>query len=119
MNASDQIHIVDLRVRGMIGVADWEKKARQDLVINITIGHDQRKAGASDDVNDTVDYRSIRDEVVQIVETQAHQLLERLAEELATMVLSRDGVHWTRVRIDKPGALRFADSVAVEIERQA
>lgn len=115
----DQIHIVNLRVRGNIGVAEWEKKARQDLVINMTITHDQRKAAASDDVADTVDYRAIRDHAVDIVEKSPHELLESLAEELATMVLGIDGVAGVRVRVDKPGALRFADSVAVEIERAA
>lgn len=114
----DAIHIVDLRLRGRIGVADWEKKSRQDLVINMRIDHDQRAAAASDDVADTVDYRNIRDRVVAYVESTPHELLERLAEKLAAMVLEEPKALGVRVRIDKPGALRFADSVAVEIERR-
>ncbi len=114
---NDKIHIQDLRLRGMIGVADWEKKARQDIVINLTLEHDQAAAAASDDVADTVDYRAIRDRIVAYVESTPHELLESLAEHLAAMVLEDPQVQAVRVRVDKPAALRFADSVAVEIQR--
>lgn len=114
---SDRIHIRDLRVRMNIGVAEWEKKARQDIVINITIHHDQRKAAATDDLQFTVDYKGIRDEVVAYVESTPHELLETLAEHLASKVLSRANVIAVDVSVDKPGALRFSDSVAVEIHR--
>lgn len=116
-NRPDQIHIVNLRLRGMIGVADWEKKARQDIVINLTIRHNQSAAGQSDDVADTVDYRAIRDRIVAYVESTPHELLESLAQHLATMVLEDPRVHGVTVRVEKPGALRFADSVAIEIDR--
>ncbi len=114
---TDYIFIQDLRLRGKIGVADWEKKARQDLIINIRIGHDQRPAAETDDVEKTVDYRVIRDRIVEHVEGIPHELIETLAEHLATMVLEDEKVQEVRVRVDKPGALRFEHSVAVEIER--
>ncbi len=114
---TDKIYIRDLRLRTRIGVADWEKKARQDVVINLTIHHDQRLAAGSDDIKDTVNYKEIRDDVVAFVEETQHDLLEALSEEIATMVLAKKGVQAVDVTIDKPLALRFADSVAVSIHR--
>ena len=113
----DTIHIRGLRLRARIGVADWEKKARQDLVIGLVLHTDQRKAGQSDDIADTVDYKAIRDDVVAYVESTPHELLESLAQHLADRILAVAGVEAVDVTIDKPLALRFADSVAVQIHR--
>lgn len=114
---TDQIHINGLHLRTFIGVAEWEKKARQDIVVDIIIHHDQSRAAESDLVDDTIDYRGIRDEVVHYAETSHHQLLESFAETVAEMVLKREGVIATDVQVTKPGALRYADSVAVSIHR--
>ena len=113
----DLIHIRRLRMRTLIGVAEWEKRARQDIILDLAIEHDQRKAAASDDLADTVSYKAIRDDLVAFIEGSHHDLLETLAERVAEHVLARPGVTGVRVVIDKPGALRFADSVAVEIRR--
>ncbi len=114
---TDKIYITDLHLRTHIGVAAWEQKARQDVVINITIHHDQSKAAASDDVADTIDYRGIRDELVTYADESNHALLESFAQTVADTVLKRPGVIAVDVKVAKPGALRFADSVAVEIHR--
>ena len=113
----DTIHIRRLRLRTTIGVAAWERKTQQDIQLDITIHHDQHKAGGSDDIRDTVDYKAVRDEVVELVEASAFQLLEALAQAVAACVLARPGVTAVDVTIDKPLALRFADSVAVTIHR--
>lgn len=115
---SDRIHIRGLRLRTRIGVADWEKKDRQDIVIGMTIHSDQRPAAASDAIADTVDYKAVRDEVVTYVEGSKHELLEALAQDVADRVLAHDGVQAVDVTIDKPLALRFTDSVAVHIHRR-
>lgn len=116
--ATDRIHIRGLRLRTRIGVADWEKKDRQDIVIELTLHSDQRKAAASDAIADTVDYKAVRDDVVAFVESSQHELLEALAHNVADRVLAFDGVTAVDVTIDKPLALRFADSVAVSIHRR-
>lgn len=113
----DTIHIRDLRLRTTIGVAEWERKARQDLIINVAMHCDQRKAGQSDELADTVDYKAIRDDLVAFVEASEFQLLEALAQAIADHVLAAPGVEAVDITIDKPGALRFADSVAVSIHR--
>lgn len=113
----DLIHIRGLRLRTKIGVADWEKEARQDVVLHLVLHHDQRVAAASDDIADTLDYKAIRDDIVAFVEAGEHELLEALAENVAGRLLKDPRVLAVDVTIDKPGALRHADSVAVEIHR--
>jgi dihydroneopterin aldolase len=114
---ADHIFIEQLRLRTHIGVAVWEQKARQDVLIDIVIHHDQSAAAASDDVADTIDYRGIRDELVKYAESSNHALLESFAQTVADIVLTRDGVIAVDVKVAKPGALRFAESVAVAIHR--
>ena len=114
---SDTIFIEDLLVRCIIGIHDWERKARQDVLINIELDVDTSPAGASDDFADAVDYRALAKRVIKMTEESSFQLVEALAEEIAGLCLADDRVEATRVRVEKPGALRFASSVGVAIER--
>jgi FolB domain-containing protein len=113
----DRIYIRDLRLRTRIGVNDWEKKALQDVVVNVTLHHDQRDAAASDNIQRTVDYKQVRDRIVEFVEESRFELLEALSERIAAIALEDERVHAVDVAVDKPGALRYADSVAVQIHR--
>lgn len=114
----DKIHIRGLHVRTIIGFHAWEKDREQDVVIDLIIHHDQSRAAASDDVKDTVDYAGIRDDIVDYTADNDHGLLETLAERIAEIVLRHQKVEAVDVRVDKLAALRFADSVAVEIHRR-
>ncbi len=113
----DRIEIRDLLLRTIIGVNDWERKERQDVLINITLFADLRAAGASDRIEDTVNYRTVAKKVIQHVEASQRYTVEALAEDIARLCLGEPGVLRARVRVEKPGALRFARSVGVEIER--
>lgn len=113
----DRILISDLTVRCIIGVNEWERHKRQDLVINLAIWADLRKAGESDRFEDAVDYASIKKRVVAMAEQSQYHLLEAMAEAIAEICLDNQAVTGVQVRVDKPGALRFARSVAVEITR--
>ena len=115
--ASDKILIRDLLVRGIIGINDWEREKKQDILINLTLGCDTRKAGRSDRIEDSLNYRSLTKAIVQYVEDSSHYLVEALAAELARISVVDFGADSVRVRVEKPGALRFAQSVGVEIER--
>ena len=75
------------------------------------------RAGQSDRIEDTVDYKAVKKQVLQLVEKSSFLLIERLAEEIARLCLAAAGVQRVTVVVDKPGALRFARSVAVEITR--
>lgn len=114
----DRIHIRDLAVRCIIGVFPEERRERQDVVINITLECDCRPAARSDDLRDAVDYKKIKRAVLRLVEGSEFQLIETLAERIADICLANPKVEAVRVTVDKPGALRFARSVAVEIERR-
>lgn len=119
MPDDDRILIRDLLVRAIIGLNDWEREAKQDVIINLEIGVDARAAGRSDDVSDSINYRTVSKAVIAYVESSAHRLVEALATEIARIVVVDHGAARARVRVEKPGALRFAESVGVEIERTA
>jgi len=117
--ASDQIEIKDLLLRGIIGINDWEREKRQDILVNITLFCDLKPAGQSDRIEDTVNYRTLTKAVIEHVETAGRFTVESLAADIARMCVLAEGVDRARVRVEKPGALRFARSVGVCIERSA
>ena len=113
----DKIIIRDLLLRGIIGINPDERVKLQDILINIVIWADIRKAAASDAIEDAVDYKSITKRVIQHVEESSDFLVERLVTDLARLVITEFGVERVMVRVEKPTALRFAESVGIEIER--
>lgn len=117
--AEDQVHIKDLLLRGIIGINDWEREKRQDILINITLCGDLHAAGKSDRIEDCINYRTIAKKVIRYVEESERFTVEALATDIAKLCLEQEGVVRARVRLEKPGALRFARSVGVEIERTA
>jgi D-erythro-7,8-dihydroneopterin triphosphate epimerase len=114
---ADRILIRNLLLRAIIGVNDEERRNLQDVVLNITLEADTRAAGASDRIEDAVNYRTITKAVIAHVEASSYYLVEKLAAEVAWLCLRHEGVLSATVRVEKPGALRFADSVGVEIMR--
>lgn len=117
MSARDKILVENLLVRGIVGLNDWERVKKQDIVVNLEIHGDYTAAGRSDDVADTLNYRTLTKDVIAYVEGSSHYLVEALAHEIARIAVIDHGAERVRVRVEKPGALRFADSVGVEIER--
>ena len=114
---TDQIHIKDLLLRTIIGINDEERRDRQDVLINLTLDVDTRRAGETDHIEDAVNYRTITKRIIQMVETSQFYLVEKLAAEIAAICLDDPRVERVRVTVEKPGALRFARSVGVSIER--
>lgn len=115
---TDRVLIQDLLIRGIIGIHDWEREKKQDILINIEMEADCRPAGLSDDFEDAVDYRAVSKAVIGLVEGSSYFLVERLAEEIAGICLQNPRVMLARVRVEKPGAVRFSRSVGVEVERR-
>lgn len=115
----DQIHIRDLQLRCVVGINPGERTEKQDVVLNLTLHVNLRRAGKSDRIEDTLDYRSLKKKVVAAVEGSEFFLVERLAEHVAELCLQDGRVRRVHVVLDKPGALRFARSVAVDIVRDA
>lgn len=114
---SDLIQIQDLLLRTVIGINKEERRNRQDVLINIGLHADTRAAGASDDIGDAVNYRTITKRIIERVEKSRFYLVEKMAAEIATICLEDPRVEAVDVRVEKPGALRFSRSVGVEIHR--
>ena len=113
----DQVLITDLTARGIIGINNWERENPQEIRINLTLFTDIRKAGVSDDISDCVNYRTVAKKIQAHAEKAERWTVEALATDLARLSLQEPGVQKVRVRVEKPGAVRFAGSVGVEIER--
>ncbi len=113
----DQVLIKDLVARGIIGINDWERERAQEILINIVLFADLKKAGKTDNIDDCVDYRTVAKKVIAHAESAHRLTVEALAADLARICLEVPGVVKVRMRVEKPGAVRFARSVGVEIER--
>lgn len=114
----DQIIIRDLIARGILGINNWEREKIQDILINIILFADLSEAGQSDSLEDTVNYRLVTKKVQLHAETAGRFTVEALAADLARICLEDPKVQKVRVRVEKPGAVRFTRAVGVEIERQ-
>jgi FolB domain-containing protein len=114
----DKTIIKDLLVRGIIGINDWEREKPQDILINITLFSELKKAGKTDDINECINYKTIAKKTIKHAETANRLTVEALAEDIASLCLENKKVMKVLVRVEKPGAVRFAKSVGVEIERE-
>ena len=115
---TDCIEIRDLMVRTIVGINDEERGNRQDVVINLTIWSDLRDSGRTDDIDDTINYRTLAKLVIELGEESSFFLVEKLGTESAMLSLEFSGsIERIRVTVEKPGAIRFARSVGVTIER--
>ena len=108
-----QIHIKNLRLRTYIGLNEDEQTKLQDVVISIRVDYDGRTAASRDAVEHALNYRAITKQVIALVENNRFLLLEKLVFDVLSLVLDFDGVQRAAVEVDKPHALRFADSVSL------
>jgi len=113
----DAIYIQDLRFRCIIGTKDDERRNIQEVIVNIVMFADLRTACRSDRLDDTINYKTVKKAILAMGEASRFHLIETLAERIAAICLDQPLVRRVRVRVDKPGALRFARSVAIQIER--
>jgi dihydroneopterin aldolase/D-erythro-7,8-dihydroneopterin triphosphate epimerase len=114
---TDQIQVKDLLLRTIIGINDEERANRQDVLINLRLDVDMRRAGETDDIQYAVNYRTLTKRIIELVEGSHFYLVEKMAAEIAQICLADPGVQRAVVSVEKPGALRFARSVGVTIER--
>lgn len=113
----DKVFIEQLEVITTIGVYDWEQEIKQKLVLDIEMAHDNRPAGKSDDVVDALDYSQVSQAVLEHIEGGRFLLVERVAEEIAELIMARFSVQWIKIRLTKSGAVPQAKGVGVVIER--
>jgi FolB domain-containing protein len=113
----DKIIIKDLLARGIIGINDWERERPQEILINLTLFTDISKTGKSDDIEESVNYKTVAKRILAHAESAKRFTVEALATDLAEICLEDPRVKKVCVRVEKPGAVRFSGSVGVEIER--
>ncbi|MFT4561995.1 MAG: dihydroneopterin aldolase [Gammaproteobacteria bacterium] len=113
----DTIYLHGLNLDTLIGVWEWERKAKQTIVLDLDIGIDISGAARSDAIGDTVDYQAVATRLVKLAEDSNFRLVEAFAAAIADILISEFEVAWVRVRLNKQGALREARSVGVIIER--
>lgn len=113
----DIIVIEQLSVFTTIGAYDWEQAIQQKLLLDIEMGWDTQRAAKSDQVKYCLDYAQVSQVVIKHIETQKFALIERVAQEVADIVLNQFASCWVRVKVCKPGAVGQAKQVGVIIER--
>lgn len=114
---TDRIEIHDLLLRCIVGINPEERVKKQDVIINLTLYGDMRQAGLSDDIADAINYKDLTKRVIDHVEESSFFLVEKLAHSIAGIAIREFGVGRATVSVEKPGALRFARSVGVVVER--
>ncbi len=114
----DSIFLNDLKVETIVGIWDWERKIRQTVSIDLQLGADIKRAAASDSIDDTLNYKLVAKRVQQFVSESSFKLVETLAENIAEVVIAEFEVPWVEVRVNKPGAIRGARDVGVNIRRE-
>jgi D-erythro-7,8-dihydroneopterin triphosphate epimerase len=114
------IRITNLRLRTYIGFNPEERAKQQDVVINVEIHHQTTAAALNDEVEHALDYKVITKEIIRHVESGKFLLLEKLVHDLVGICSQDPAVTRAVVTVDKPHALRFADSVSLTLsyERQ-
>ncbi len=113
----DIVYIRDLKIETVIGIFDWERRIRQTVSIDLEMACDIRRAAASDNIADALDYKAVAKRLIGFIGDSEFLLVETLAEKVATIVREEFGVPWLRLRLSKPGAVRGAQDVGVVIER--
>jgi len=113
----DIIYLSDLRIETIIGIYDWERRVRQVVSLDLEMATDIAKAAASDDIDDTLNYKAVAKRLISFVGESEFQLVETLAERITDIVLNEFKVPWVRLRLNKQGAVRGARDVGVIIER--
>lgn len=113
----DIVYIRDLRIETIIGIFDWEREVKQVVSLDLEMAHDIQKAAETDDIQHTLDYKSVAKRLISFIKSSEFLLVERMADEIARIVLEEFSVPWLRLRVSKPGALRGSKDVGVIIER--
>lgn len=113
----DTVFIKGLEAYAVIGVYDWEQAIRQRLLLDVTLKTCSKKAAASDNLNDALDYFCISERLLEVLENERFALLEALAERLSDVLQKEFNVKGLCLRLEKPSAVQRAQTVGLEIQR--
>ena len=110
-----RIRVKDLSLRTFIGINEDEILNKQDVLINLTILYSAQEAVRDNDIDHALNYRTITKAIIAYVEGNRFALLERMTQELLDLVMANQSVLYAEVEVDKPHALRFAESVSITL----
>jgi len=113
----DTIFLRGLEITTIIGIYDWERETKQIIILDIEMACDIKKAAQSDNIDDTLDYKSVSKRIISFVEESQFYLVEKLAEEITLIILEEFDVPWVKLTLNKKGAIRGASDVGIIIER--
>ncbi len=113
----DIVFIRDLRIKAVIGIYDWERTIKQDVVFDLEMASEVAKAAATDKIEDALNYKAVAKRIVDYVEESSFELVETLAERVAGIIIDEFSVPWVRLTLNKQGALSMAKDVGITIER--
>lgn len=113
----DIVYIRALQIETIIGIYDWERRVKQQVVLDIEMGADIRRAASSENIADALDYSAVSARLLEYVGNGSFLLIETLAEQCAAIILHEFNVPWLRLRLAKPTAVAAAREVGVLIER--
>ena len=115
----DIIFLQDLRIQAIIGIYDWERETKQTISLDLEMATDIRKAAASDNIEDTLNYKDVAKRLIKFVEESEFELVETLAERITEIIIGEFNVPWVKLHLHKPGAVRGAKDVGIIIERSS
>ena len=113
----DIIFLRGLHIETIVGIFDWERVRRREVVLDLEMATDNRKAAASDSIEDALDYAAVSTRIVAFVEQSSFFLVETLAESICAIIRTEFGVPWVRLTLNKPGAVQDGCAVGIIIER--
>ena len=113
----DTVFIESLEVDTVIGAYDWERTIRQNLLVDLQMGWDNRICAADDALHLALDYAAVSERINKFAQVSSFELVETFAERLAVLLMAEFNIPWLRLKITKPGAVATARGVGVEIER--
>jgi dihydroneopterin aldolase len=113
----DKIFLNDLKIDTIIGIYEWERNTLQTLQFDLEMDWDIKKSALSDDIEDTLDYGAVSSTIVEFVQGNHFQLIERLAEEVAALLLDKFAIPKLKLTLSKPVALHGQNIARIVIER--
>lgn len=113
----DIIFLGGLQIETIIGIYDWERETKQTVILDIEMAFDIQKAAETDDIQYTLDYKTVSKRIISYVEESSFFLVEKLISEIADIILNEFNVLWVKITLNKKGAIRGASDVGIIIER--
>ncbi|MFI3220586.1 MAG: dihydroneopterin aldolase [Methylococcales bacterium] len=113
----DIIFLGGLQIETIIGIYDWERETKQTVILDIEMAFDIQKAAETDDIQYTLNYKTLSKRIISFVEDSKFFLVEKLISEIADIILHEFNVPWVKITLNKKGAIRGASDVGIIIER--